>query len=128
MDFLPIVSTTSPDDALALLLAIYVVFELNFPKNGRAIRFLYSIVFNDKRFLSNKMRCLIKEKNIEINVEKLGKTSDNTNLIFNNRTTVENDSQLSAQGNFNLSYTPVEELCPSNNQNLNVNTTINSIG
>ncbi|CAF3353519.1 unnamed protein product [Rotaria socialis] len=32
LDFLPIVSTTSPDDGLALLLAIYLIFELNFPK------------------------------------------------------------------------------------------------
>ncbi|CAF4351751.1 unnamed protein product, partial [Rotaria magnacalcarata] len=84
LDFLPIVSTTSPDDGLALLLAIYLIFELNFPKNNRSIRFLYSIIFGDTRFISNKMRNLIKEKNIEISTEQNRKLLDNTNLFPNN--------------------------------------------
>ncbi|CAF4327572.1 unnamed protein product, partial [Adineta steineri] len=38
VDFNPIVSSTSPDDGLALILAMYAVLELNFNKNSRTIR------------------------------------------------------------------------------------------
>ena len=62
VDFTPIVSSTSPDDGLELLLSMYAVFELNFNKNSRTIRLLYGIVFNDKRFLSNTIRSLLHEK------------------------------------------------------------------
>ena len=125
-DFLSIVSTASPDDVLALLLAYYVVFELNFPKNGRAIRFLYAIVFGDTRFLSNKMRSLIKEKDIEIYAETNRKTFDYTNLVSNSPLTVIRDSQSSPQSNVNLSSRSIENVDPLNNNNLNVNTAIAS--
>ncbi|CAF1542079.1 unnamed protein product, partial [Adineta steineri] len=58
VDFNPIVSSTSPDDGLALILAMYAAFELNFNKNSRTIRLLYAIVFGDKRFISNSIRNL----------------------------------------------------------------------
>lgn len=66
VDFVLIVSTRSPDDALGLLIAMYNIFELSFSKHSRAIRFLYSIIHKDKRFLSNAMRLLLKENNIEL--------------------------------------------------------------
>ena len=69
VDFTLIVSTTSSDDALGLLIAMYNVFELNFYKHSRAIRFLYSVFHRDKRFLSNAMRSLVKEKNIDVFTE-----------------------------------------------------------
>ncbi|CAF1462705.1 unnamed protein product, partial [Didymodactylos carnosus] len=46
VDYLPIVSTTSLDDVLALLLGMYA--ELNFSKSSRVIRLLYTVVFCDK--------------------------------------------------------------------------------
>ena len=64
VDFLPIVATTSLDDALALLIAMYTIFELNFPKNSRTIRLFYSVLHCDRRFLSNTIRLFIKEKQI----------------------------------------------------------------
>ena len=85
---------------------MYVVFELNFPKNGRAMRFLYSIVFGDTRYLSNKMRSLIKEKDIEIYTEQNRKISENANLISNSRIAVDNDIQSSSQANSDLSSNP----------------------
>lgn len=66
VDFVPILSRTSPDDALGLLLCMYSIFELNFYRHCRAIRFIYSIFYGDKHFLSNSMRLLIKEKRIDI--------------------------------------------------------------
>ncbi|CAF4051096.1 unnamed protein product [Rotaria sordida] len=126
-DFLSIVSATSPDDALALLLAMYVVFELNFPKNGRAIRFLYSIMLGDTRYLSNKMRTLIKEKNIEIYTEQNRKIYESTCSVSNSHSAVSNDTQSLSQASSNLSSTPLEGLYQlHNNNNLKMNTTIAS--
>ena len=65
VDFLPITATTSPDDALALLISMYTIFELNFPKNNRTMRLLYSILHADKRFLPNTIRAFIREKQID---------------------------------------------------------------
>ncbi|CAF1426972.1 unnamed protein product, partial [Rotaria sordida] len=126
-DFLSIVSATSPDDALALLLAMYVVFELNFPKNGRAIRFLYSIMLGDTRYLSNKMRTLIKEKNIEIYTEQNRKIYESTCSVSKSHSAVSNDTQSLSQASSNLSSTPLEDLYQlHNNNNLKMNTTIAS--
>ncbi|CAF3542494.1 unnamed protein product [Rotaria socialis] len=87
VDFIPIVSTTSPDDALALLLAMYAIFELNFHKNSRSIRLLYAIVFADKRFLSNAIRDVIQEKQIDIYSELNRQQLTEINSITNNLVT-----------------------------------------
>ena len=97
VDFILIVSTTSPDDALGLLIAMYNIFELNFSKNSRAIRFLYSILQNDKRFLSNAMRLLNQENNIEIMNETDRLQAASLNSLFNNSTIQSNNSQTSTQ-------------------------------
>ncbi|CAF1502715.1 unnamed protein product [Adineta ricciae] len=86
VDFVPIVSSTSPDDSLALLLAMYAVFELNFNKNSRTIRLLYAIVFGDKRFISNSIRNLVKEKQIHISFEQNRTISNLTNSVTVNLT------------------------------------------
>ncbi|CAF1468905.1 unnamed protein product, partial [Adineta steineri] len=75
VDFNPIVSSTSPDDGLALLLAMYAVFKLNFNKNNRTIRLLYAIVFGDKRFISNSIR---DNDSIDINTDSY----DNSSKVF----------------------------------------------
>ncbi|CAF1443894.1 unnamed protein product, partial [Rotaria sordida] len=123
-DFLSIISTTSPDDGLALVLAMYVVFELNFLKNGRAILFLYAIMFGDTRYLSNKMRSLIKEKNIEIYTEQNRKICESTNLVSNSHSAVTNDTQSSSQASSNLLSTPLDDVYLLHNNNLNINNTI----
>ncbi|CAF1408207.1 unnamed protein product [Adineta steineri] len=95
VDFNPIVSSTSPDDGLALILAMYAVLELNFNKNSRTIRLLYAIVFGDKRFISNSIRNLVKEKNIDISFEQNRKLSNITNTITDNSTTTKHASSHS---------------------------------
>ncbi len=86
VDYYSITSTTSPDDALALLIAIYTIFELNFNKNSRTMRLLYSVLHGDKRFLSNPIRILIKEKNIDLDSEQDHKQSISSNSISNEST------------------------------------------
>ena len=97
VDFILIVSTTSPDDALGLLIAMYNIFELNFRKNSRVVRFLYCIFHNDKRFLSNAMRLFIKENNIEIMNETNRLQAALSNSLYNNSTIQSSNSQTSTQ-------------------------------
>ena len=49
---------------------MFSIFELSFEKNGRALRFLYAILFGEKRYLSNIARNLVREKSINIYEEK----------------------------------------------------------
>lgn len=117
MDFLPIVSTTSIDDGLALLLGMYAVFELNFNKNSRAIRLLYAVVFGDKRFLTNTIRNIMHEKNIDVYHEQNQKTSNNRNLISNNAMIFNNRSLSSSQDKLDSSpISTVEEAILSSSQ------------
>lgn len=51
---------------MALLIGMYSVFELSFDKKSRTVRFLYCVLNSEKQFLSNSIRVLIKEKNIEV--------------------------------------------------------------
>ena len=76
VDFNKILSTNSPDDAVALTLAMFSIFELAFEKNGRVLRFLYAILFGDKRYLSNATRNLMREKSINMYAEVHPKLPD----------------------------------------------------
>ncbi|CAF4436158.1 unnamed protein product [Rotaria sp. Silwood2] len=109
VDFIPIVSTTSPDDALGLLIAMYNIFELNFNKNSRAIRFLYSILHGDKRFLSNGMRLLIKDKGIDIFNKTSQQHATSSNSDGNNSTTTSSSPPNSSNNNSNTESIPVVE-------------------
>lgn len=84
VDFNLVVSTASPDDALGLLIAMYTIFELSFNKKSRTIRFLYSLLHSDKRFLSNSIRIFIKEKKIDLYAEQqYQSTSTSSNSVQN---------------------------------------------
>ena len=49
---------------------MFSIFELGFEKNGRTLRFLYAILYGDKRYLSNLTRNLVREKSINIYAEQ----------------------------------------------------------
>ena len=70
VDYNHITQTSSPDDGLTLILSMFSIFELAFEKNGRVLRFLYAIMFGEKRYLSNTTRNLVTEKSINIYAEK----------------------------------------------------------
>ncbi|CAF4224304.1 unnamed protein product [Rotaria sp. Silwood2] len=112
VDFNPVISTTSPDDALALLVAMYTIFELSFDKKSRTIRFLYSVLHGDTQFLSNFIRILIKEKNIDIHRKQCQILSTSSNAVSNSSTTLIVESQAQSQieinplGNFAVEYDP----------------------
>ena len=95
VDFIPVVSTDSSDDALALLIAMYTLFELTFDKKSRTIRLLYSILHSDKRYLSNTLRHFITQRNIDIYCEgKYKLLSSFSDRQSNNSTT---DPQAKSQ-------------------------------
>jgi len=83
VDFHSITSTTSPDDALALFIAMYTIFKLNFNENSRTIRLIYLILHDDTHFLSNSIHILIKEKYIIFYSEEDQKQSTSSNSISN---------------------------------------------
>jgi hypothetical protein len=97
VDFDPILSTSSPDDALGLLIAMYSIFELSFDKKSRTIRFLYCVLHGDKQFLSNSIRVLIKEKNIDIHRERLQLPSISSYSVSNNTTILTSEFQSQLQ-------------------------------
>ncbi|CAF1319370.1 unnamed protein product [Adineta steineri] len=107
VDFHLIVSTNSPDDALALLVSMYTIFELSFNKKSRTIRLIYSVLHGDKRFLPNFIRIFIKENNIDIYSEQQQQQSslNSSNSMSKSSTTVINESQESQ------SHVQVTEQC-----------------
>ncbi|CAF1523039.1 unnamed protein product, partial [Rotaria sordida] len=66
-------------------------------KKSRTIRFLYCVLHCDKQFLSNSIRVLIKEKNIDIHRERLQPTSISFSSISNNTTTLISESRNQLQ-------------------------------
>ncbi|CAF3367851.1 unnamed protein product [Rotaria sp. Silwood2] len=97
VDFHPILSTNSPDDAIGLLISMYSIFELSFDKKSRTIRFLYCVLYGEKQFLSNSIRLLIKEENINIHRERLQLSSISSYSVSNNTTTLISESQSQLQ-------------------------------
>jgi hypothetical protein len=90
VDLLPITATTSPEEALPVLISMYTIFELNFPKNNRTMRLIYAVLHADTRFLPNTIRQFIKEKQIDI-VDAHRQNDPNISAAGNS------ESQLSAE-------------------------------
>ncbi|CAM2726060.1 unnamed protein product [Rotaria socialis] len=109
VDFNPILSTSSPDDAIALLIAMYTIFELAFDKKSRTIRFLYSVLHGDKRHLSNSIRFLIKEKSIDMQCEQHHISSASSNAPCNNITAPVVEFQTQSQIPMNSSHDSIDE-------------------
>jgi len=76
---------------------MYSIFELSFDKKSRTIRFLYCVLHGDKQFLSNSIRVLIKEKNIDIHRERLQLPSISSYSVSNNTATITSESQSQLQ-------------------------------
>ncbi len=62
---------------------MYTIFKLNLNENSRTIRSIYLVLHDNKRFLSNSIRILIKEKYITFYSEEDKKQSTSSNSISN---------------------------------------------
>lgn len=130
VDFCRITSTSSPDDALALLISMYTIFELAFDKKSRVVRLIYSILHGDKQYLSNSIRMYIKEKNIDIRCQKI-KVQMNGHVncpIDSTKVIGESQAQLSDTNNsqtndLSTNPKPFNSNCNSDNSNSNENNT-----
>ncbi len=71
----------SPHDALALLITMYTIFQLNFNENSRTLRLIYSFLDNDRRFLSKSVHIIIKEKYMTFYSKEDSKQSTSSNSI-----------------------------------------------
>jgi len=112
VDFNSVLSTNSPDDAVALLIAMYTIFELTFDKKSRTIRLIYSVLHAETRYLTNSVRILIKEKNIDIYAEQQYQQQQHqiiSNSPSNGPTTLADESQPQSQFKINLPSDPSVE-------------------
>ncbi|CAF1461868.1 unnamed protein product [Didymodactylos carnosus] len=68
-----ICSETRIDQAIALWMATYHIFEIKFQHHNRAARLLYCMILKDKSFATSTVRQLLNELNIniEVNVPKI---------------------------------------------------------
>ena len=69
VDFFPVMPTNTSDDALALLIVMYKVFDLSSVEKSRPIRLLYSVSHGENRYLSNSPCHFIRERNIDLYCE-----------------------------------------------------------
>ncbi|CAF1690843.1 unnamed protein product [Adineta ricciae] len=97
VDFISIVSTDSVDDAVGLLIAMYTIFGLSFDKKSRAVRLLYSVLYDETRYLTNSVRILMKEKNIEVHSQQQKQHQPMLNASSNDSTMPSTESRSSSQ-------------------------------
>lgn len=82
---------------------MYTIFDLAFDKKSRTSRLLYSVLHAETRCLTNSVRILIKEKNIDIHSEQLYQHQIIRNSSSNISTIVMNKTQPHHQ---NIQNTP----------------------
>lgn len=111
---------------------MYTIFDLAFDKKSRTTRLLYSILHAETRCLTNSVRILIKEKNIDIYAEQQHQHQMTQNYPSNNSKTLTDESQQQSQSQINssqddplvqhssltISQTPETK---STNENLDIN-------
>lgn len=91
---------------------MYTIFDLAFDKKSRTSRLLYSILHAETRCLTNSVRFLIKEKNIDIFAEQQYQHQIIQNFSSNISTTLTNKSLQQhqiVQSPSNNSITPIDE-------------------
>ncbi|CAF1267560.1 unnamed protein product [Didymodactylos carnosus] len=60
VDWTVVLRPKSAEEAIILWLALYHIYELKFPYHSRVVRFMYVILFNEKRYASNSIRKILK--------------------------------------------------------------------
>lgn len=101
LDFHLITDTNSCSTALALLLALYYVFEIRFSSHNRCCRLVYSILFEDTHHLNKSLKNLLNNCDYKITNRLLAKAKAiimNANEYFTQSST-DNDNTLSSSEN-----------------------------
>jgi hypothetical protein len=59
LDFVPVAKTDDCSTALALIIALYSIFEIQFGSHNRAIRLLYGVLLQESDALDKRIRVLL---------------------------------------------------------------------
>ncbi|CAF0911219.1 unnamed protein product [Didymodactylos carnosus] len=60
-----VVTTTTLQEAVALLVATYNSFQLKPDPRSRTVRLLYTVLLNERKYISNNIRAILNELNYE---------------------------------------------------------------
>ncbi|CAF4572173.1 unnamed protein product [Rotaria socialis] len=70
LDYDAITETTSIDQTLCIIIALYVIFELQFGTHNRIIHLLYGILLQEPAALTKQLRLILKEWNFTIDKKR----------------------------------------------------------
>ncbi len=86
MDYDVITETTSIDQALCIIISLYVLFELQFGLHNRIIHLLYGVLLQEPAILTKQLRSSLKQWNIHIDKKESKNTQTVTTTSTNNIT------------------------------------------
>jgi hypothetical protein len=66
VDFVPVAKTDDCSTALALTIALYSIFEIQFGSHNRAIRLLYGVLLQELDALDKRLRALLSDWSVSI--------------------------------------------------------------
>ncbi|CAF0980148.1 unnamed protein product [Didymodactylos carnosus] len=92
LDWQTVTETDSINDAVAILVSFYRLFELKFSTHCRAIRLLYIVLLNEKKYFSNSIRRVLIDCKFDFGQEKKAL------LIEKINTTTEKDEEDKGDG------------------------------
>jgi hypothetical protein len=86
LDYDVITETTSIDQALCIIISLYVLFELQFGLHNRIIHLLYGVLLQEPAILTKQLRSSLKQWNIHIDKKESKNTQTVTTTSTNNIT------------------------------------------
>ena len=92
LDYQLIVQTTSVQEAIAILLGLYNIFEIKFTRHSRGIHLLYGIMFQDQNELTKSLRKILLSWDYIIKNRSIGYQNQSTTTTTTTTTTVNNSS------------------------------------
>ncbi|CAF2929537.1 unnamed protein product [Rotaria sp. Silwood2] len=76
LDYDVITETTSIDQALCIIISLYVIFELQFGTHNRIIHLLYGILLQQPSALTKQLRLILKDWNFTIDKKERKQTNE----------------------------------------------------
>ncbi|CAF2205383.1 unnamed protein product [Rotaria magnacalcarata] len=87
LDYNVITATTSIDQALCIVISLYVIFELQFGTHNRIIHLLYGILLQEPAALTKQLRCTLKEWKFLIEKKERKQTNQVVKITSTNNET-----------------------------------------
>ncbi|CAF4824702.1 unnamed protein product [Rotaria sp. Silwood2] len=87
LDYDVITETTSIDQALCIIISLYVIFELQFGTHNRIIHLLYGILLQEPSALTKQLRLILKDWNFTIDKKERKQTNESVKSTSTNNNT-----------------------------------------